>query len=101
MAKVTWIGDEDPSIQQITHGGYSFVKGIPTDVNGKGEDFADNHFFVVGKDGTPIESKESEPVDADEGTELGAVKAALKAKGIAFGPNSKLDSLRVKLAESE
>jgi hypothetical protein len=101
MTKVTWIGDEDPSVQQITHGGYSFVKGVPSDIDGEGEAFADNAFFVVGKDAEPIESKQPLPVDDDDGTEIGVVKAMLKAKGVAFGPNSKLETLRAKLAEAE
>jgi hypothetical protein len=88
MAKVTWLGDEDASIKIITHGGVEFEKGVAIDVD-DAEYFADNHFFL-------IEGADS----ADSADELETVKAELRAKGITFGPNSKLESLKAKLAEA-
>ena len=100
--KVTWLGDEDPSVQIIEQGGHSFTKGIPTDVEGDLGKFEGNPFFSTERNPEPVESKEPEPADdVGDGTELGAVKAELRARGIAFGPNSSLNTLRAKLAESE
>lgn len=50
MADVTWLGDEDPSVQSIEQHGYTFDKGVPTAVPDKDKamaKFKGNAFFEV------------------------------------------------------
>lgn len=103
MAKVTWLGDEDASVQVIHQFGHTFVKGEPTDVpdkHGSMGRLKANRFFSVGKaHHDVIESEEPEAVEED-GTELAAVKAELDRLGVKYRPNSGLETLRRKLADA-
>lgn len=101
MAEVTWLGDEDPSVQQIDQFGYTFVKGVATKVDGNIEKFKGNAFFSVGKKGDVVESKEPEPVDPEQGTEREALKAALDKAHIKYDGRAKDETLRELLAKNQ
>lgn len=56
MAAVTWLGDEDPSVQSIDQYGHTFVKGVPTNVPDKHaqmDRFKGNAFFTVEDEAAP------------------------------------------------
>lgn len=103
MAKVTWLGDEDPSAQVIEQYGHRFVKGEPVNVD-------DNHpmlgkfrhasVFSVDEKAEPVASVEPAPVDPEAGTEVAALKAKLDARGVSYRANASLDNLRKSLAEA-
>lgn len=104
--EITWLGDEDPSVQQISQYGYTFVKGVPTNVPDKDpsmEKFKGNAFFHVKGDDKgapePVESKEPEAPDAEAGTEIGALKAELRRLGHPPKGNPGVETLRKQLAE--
>lgn len=102
MAEVTWLGDEDPGVQQISQFGHSFVKGVPTNVPDKDVNmakFKGNAMFAVGKKGDVVESDEPEPVDTEQGTERAALKAALDARHIKYDGRAKDETLRELLAK--
>lgn len=101
MAEVTWLGDEDPSVQQITQYGHTFVKGVSTTVPDKDPKmgkFKAMSMFSVGKGGDVVESEEPERPDPDDGSELAAVRKDLDELGVKYHPNAKLETLRGKLA---
>lgn len=103
MAGVMWLGDDDPSVQQIDQFGYTFVKGVPTDVDAKDANldaFKDNAFFSVEKSAEPIVSTEPAPADPDKGTEIAAVKADLDTLGVKYRANASIESLRQQLADA-
>jgi len=101
MADVTWLGDEDPSVQAITMYGHAFVKGVPTSVPDKDPrmgKFKGNAFFSVGKSGEVVDSDEPDAPDPDDGTEIAAIRKDLDELGIKYRPNTGLAKLREKLA---
>lgn len=103
MAKVTWLGDEDPSVQMIQQNGFTFVKDVPTDVPAKDKSldmFNGNAFFSVDEKADAVPAVEPDPVDPEQGTEIAALKAELDAKGVVYRANASLDSLRKLLADS-
>lgn len=104
MAKYTWLGDEDPSVQVIEQFGYTFVKGEPTDVPDKDkaslEKLKGNQTFSTDAKAEPVASDEPAPVDPDVGTEKAALKAELAKRGVSMKGNPSVDTLRAKLAET-
>lgn len=103
MAEVTWLGDEDPQAQVIEQFGHRFVKGEPVKVDDKSPalaKFKDNPAFSF-KKVKPVESKEPEPKDPAEGTELDAVRKALDERGVSYTETATVESLRAKLASEE
>lgn len=104
MAKVTWLGDEDPSVQVITQYGHTFVKGEAVDVDDKDPNMGKfknmGTVFSVGGKADVIESAEPVPADPEEGTEKAAAKAALRARGEEVKGNPSLETLRNRLAAS-
>jgi hypothetical protein len=103
MADVTWLGDEDPSVQSITMYGHSFVKGEPTTVPDRDSfmgKFKGNAFFSVGKGGDVVASDEPESADPDDGTEIAAVRKDLDELGVSYRANASLATLRARLAEA-
>lgn len=108
MAEITWLGDEDPSVQQIEQYGHTFVKGVPTSVPDKDPNlgqFKDNRFFHVKGDdkGKPetVESVEPPAPDPDAGTELAAARLALEQAGLKWHHKSSVESLRGQLAQAQ
>lgn len=108
MAEVTWLGDADPSVQQITQYGHTFVKGEPTTVPDKDSKlgkFKGNAFFHVKGDDKgkpePVESAEPEAPDPDAGTELAAARLAVEQAGLKWHHKSSVESLRKQLAEAQ
>lgn len=102
MAEVTWLGDEDPSVQIIEQYGHKFVKGVPTKVGDNDPNlrkFRAMTVFSLDKKAEAVASEEPVPVDPETGTELAAVKAALDERGIKYDGRSGLSTLRAKLAE--
>ena len=103
MAEVIWLGDEDPQAQVIEQFGHRFVKGEPVKVDDKSPSlakFKDNPAFSF-KKVKPVESKEPEPVNPAEGTELDAVRKELDQRGITYTETATVESLRGKLAAEE
>ncbi len=108
MAEVTWLGDEDPSVQSIEQYGHRFVKGVPTSVPDKDSKMfkfrGSSVFHVKGDDKEkpePVAAREPEPVDPDAGTELAAARVALENAGQKWHHKSSLESLRKQLAEAQ
>ncbi len=106
MAEVTWLGDADPSVQQIEQYGHNFVKGVPTTVPDKdpklGKFKAMSVFHVKGDDkGTPepVPSDEPEAPDPEAGTEIGTLKEQLRQLGHPARGNPSVETLRKQLAE--
>ncbi len=99
--QVTWLGDEDPSIQVIEQYGHRFVKGEPMTFDGDTSKLENNPFFSVGKKGEPIESEAPPAVDPEEGTEVAAIKRQLDARSVPYRSNATLDALRGSLAKAE
>ena len=106
--KATWLGDGDPQSQIIFMGDLRFVKGdavsVPAD-HEFAERIASNPMFAV--DGDKREPTEVSEPDADElaeraeaGTEKGALKAQLRARGIETRGNPSVETLRQKLADA-
>jgi len=103
MAEVTWLGDEDPQAQVIEQFGHRFVKGEPVKVEDKSPalaKFKDNPAFSL-KKSKPVESKEPEPVNPVEGTELDAARKELDERGISYTETATVETLRGKLAAAE
>ena len=104
MASVTWLGDEDPSVQVISQYGITFVKGEPVKVDDASpfmSKFRNAAVFSVDeKDPAIVDSKEPEPVDPEEGTERDAVKKALDERGLKYDGRAKLETLRAQLAKA-
>lgn len=105
MVEVTWLGDEDPSVQSIEQYGHRFVKGEPTavpDNDPKMGKFKAMSVFHVGKGkAEPVEAKGPEAPDPDAGTELAAARLALDGVGQKWHHKSSLESLRKQLAEAQ
>lgn len=108
MAEVTWLGDEDPSVQSIEQYGHTMVKGVPTNIPDKDPRFGkfkDNAFFHVKGDDKgkpePVESKEPDAPDPDAGTELAAARLAVEQAGLKWHHKSSVESLRKQLAEAQ
>lgn len=106
MSEVTWLGDADPSVQQIEQFGHTFVKGVPTSVPDKdpfmGKFMAMNVFHVKGDDkgaAEPVASVEPVPPDPEAGTEVGTLKAELRRLGHPPKGNPSVETLRKQLAE--
>jgi len=99
---VTWLGDEDPSVQVITHKGHSFVKGEAVTVEADERDAASyeaNPMFAVGKEKVdPVPSQEPEPANPEAGTEIDTVRKELDALGVKYDGRSGIDTLRGRLA---
>jgi len=101
----TWLGDEDPLQQIITEGGVRFIKGEPTkvphDLEFNGIKWASqikgNPMFAIDEKADVIESDEDEQPE-EEGTERAALRAELNKRGIKYGPNSGIATLRDKLS---
>lgn len=103
MAEITWLGDEDPQAQVIEQFGHRFVKGEPVKVEDKSPalaKFKGNPAFSF-KKSKPVDSKEPEPKDPAEGTELEAVRKELDGRGISYTETASVESLRAKLASEE
>ena len=103
MAEVVWLGDEDPQAQVIEQFGHRFVKGEPVKVEDKSPALAklkDNPAFAL-KKSKLVESKEPEPANPVEGTELGAVRKELDQRGISYAETATVEALRGKLAAEE
>jgi hypothetical protein len=102
---VTWLGDEDPSVQSINQYGHVFVKGIPTKVPEKGASmgkFKGNAYFTVGNEkGEVVASAEPDPVDPDAGTEKAALRTALDALGVEWDGRESAETLRGHLAKAQ
>lgn len=99
--QVTWLGDEDPSVQVIEQYGHRFVKGEPVAFHGDTTKLEGNPFFSVGKKADPIESDAPPAVDPDQGTETAAIKRQLDARSVAYKSDATLDTLRGALAKAE
>lgn len=98
---VTWLGDEDPSVQAIDQYGHSFVKGEAVSIDAADPNaakFRDNPMFSTAKDAKPVEAQEPAPADPDKGTEIEAVRNELTDMGVTFDGRSGLDTLRARLA---
>lgn len=103
MAKITWLGDEDPSVQEITQYGHTFVKGVATEVPDKHPQmakFKGSALFSDDAKADVVESEEPTPPDAEAGTEKAALKDALRNRGITVQGNPSEETLRKKLAEA-
>lgn len=102
MAKITWLGDEDPSVQSVKMFGKTFVKGEPVTVGEKDRGFdklkANPMFSFDGK-GEVVEAKEPDAPDVEAGTELAALKAELRGLGQEVKGNPSVETLRKRLAE--
>ncbi len=108
MSQITWLGDEDPTVQVIEQYGHSFVKGVPTSVPDKDPKlakFKNSVFFHVKGDDKgspePVESKEPEAPDPDAGTEIEALRRGLDGLGQKWHHNSKAEALRKQLGEAQ
>lgn len=102
MAKITWLGDEDPSVQSVKLFGKTFVKGEPVSVSEKDRGFdklkANPMFSFDGK-GEVVQAIEPEAPDPEAGTELAAIKAELRDHGQDVRGNISLETARKRLAE--
>lgn len=105
MAKVTWLGDDDPSANVVTVGDYTFVKGVAVDVPDKelGK-IKGNPTFSTEANAKAVEATEPSEAELDERAEAGTVKAALKAQlreqfGVTIQGNPSEDTLRARLAK--
>lgn len=108
MAEVTWLGDDDPSVQSIEQFGHTFVKGVPATVPDKDPFMrklkAMNVFHVKGDDKgapEPVASSEPEAPDPDAGTELAALRLSIEQAGGKWHHKSSAESLRKQLAEAQ
>ena len=95
MKQVTWLGDDDTSVRQITQFGHTFVVGVSTDVETDSTHmlaFENNPYFSVEGDDEP---------DTDQEGEVATVKAELDAYGVKYRSNASLESLRKLLAGAD
>lgn len=105
MAKVTWLGDDDPSANTVTVGDYTFVKGVAVDVPDKDlGKVKDNPMFSTEAGAKATQANEPAEEDREELAERGTVKAALKAQlrdqfGVTIQGNPSEDTLRARLAK--
>lgn len=106
--KATWLGDGDPQSQIIFMGDLRFIKGeavtVPSD-----HEFAER---IAGNPAFSVDGDKREPVAvaepdedevtarAEEGTEKGALKAQLRARGIVLRGNPSEETLRSKLSDA-
>jgi hypothetical protein len=104
MARFTWLGDEDPSVQTVTVFGHTFVKGEPATVPEKDKavvvKLKANPMFSTEANPEVVDSDEPEPADPEAGTEKAALKAKLAEYGVRVQGNPSEDTLRNKLAEA-
>jgi hypothetical protein len=99
MPNVTWVGDEDPSAQRITHGGYTFVKGEAVVVDKDHMvQFEKNPVFSAEKNVEPVKAIEPE-IDPDEGSEKGELKRMLREAGQEVKGNPSVETLRDRLSK--
>lgn len=103
MAKVTWLGDADPSKQVITVGDLTFVKGEAVNVPDKHPSLAKlkgNPSFTTDAKAEAVKSDEPEAPDPDEGTELAALRAEADRLGVKYAANASADTIRGNLAKA-
>lgn len=104
MAKFTWLGDEDPSVQSVTVFGVTFVKGeavsVPGTKKGAIEKLKANPMFSTEAHPDVVDSDEPEAADPEAGTEKAYLKAELAERGVVMRGNPSEDTLRNKLAET-
>lgn len=104
MAKFTWLGDEDPSVQSVTVFGVTFVKGeaatVPASKKGAIEKLKANPMFSTEAHPEVVESDEPEATDPEAGTEKAALKAELAERGVVIRGNPSEDTLRNRLADA-
>lgn len=101
-ATVTYLGDEDASVQSVEMFGRTFVKGEPVTLKSTARGFdkiTANPTFSAESNPDLVEADEPEPPNPDEGTELQALRDQLDAAGVKYRPNEGPDSLRSKLAK--
>lgn len=103
----TWLGDTDPNAQIIWMGDLRFVKGDAVSVPADHE-FADrikdNPVFSTEGKAEPVPAAEpdedAQMIEAEKGTEKGALKAQLRARGVDVKGNPRVETLRKKLIEA-
>lgn len=95
MAKLTWLGDGDPSAQDVEVYGLRFIKGEATDV-------PDDHARIGKLRSNPLFSEEvdAEPTDLNDAAEKNALKERLKELGVEVKGNPSIETLRDKLASA-
>ncbi len=106
MAKLTWLGDSDPSAQVITQNGVTFVRGEAVEVKDKklADKLATNPMFST--DAKPEVAEADEPNEeevsarAEAGTVKGHLKEQLRAYGVTVAGNPSEETLRGKLADA-
>lgn len=104
MAKVTWLGDEDPMANTVTIGERTFVKGVAVDVPEKelGK-VKDNPTFSTEADAKAVEADEPSKEEREDRAEQGTVKAALRDQlremGVTIQGNPSENTLRARLAK--
>lgn len=104
MAKVIWLGDDDPAANVVTVGEYTFVKGEPIEVPDKDlGKIKDNPTFSTKAGAKPVEASEPSEEEREELAEQGTVKAhlrdQLRERGVTVTGNASEETLRKKLAE--
>lgn len=103
MADVTWLGDDDASVQIIEQYGHTFVKGEPTKVDDNDANMGKfkrmESVFHVGKGKADVVKSDEPEIDDEAGSELAAVKAELTARHIKFDGRAKIETLRDQLAK--
>ncbi len=104
MAKVTWLGDSDPSANSVTVGGRTFVKGVAVDVPAKELGKVEkNPTFSTEADATPVAAHEPDENTrealAEQGTVRAALREQLRALGVTMTGNPSEDTLRKRLAK--
>lgn len=106
--KATWLGDGDPQAQLITIGDLRFIKGeavnVPAD-HDAADQIRGNPTFATDADKADVveadePTKDEQMARAEEGTELGALKAQLRALGHDVKGNPSVDTLRNRLADA-
>ena len=98
MADVTWLGDADPTVDQITMYGHTFVKGKPTSIPNDdpylGKLKGATNAFSTGK-------AKPDLVDEEDTPELAELKAELDRRNIKYRANASEESLWKALAEDD
>ncbi len=101
MAKVTWLGDDDPAAVSVTQNGFTFVKGEAVDVpSDKMAKFEGNPAFSTKASDKPVDATEPSPADPEAGTEKAALKDEIeRLSGERPKGNPSVDTLRASLAK--
>lgn len=98
MASVTWLGDADGSIDEITMYGHTFVKGkattVPDDDPYLKRLKAATGAFSSGKDKADL-------VDEEDSSEVADLKEKLDYRNVKYRANASEDSLRKLLADDD